>query len=200
MPEEPVQNERTIIAEYDDVGLFVYQAFRPAIVEEALRLGTFGKGFNLDRITWIKPSFGWMLHRSDYATAHRQERILKIKLPHDVFLAILRQGVSTSYEPTIHQTEAEWRSALSKTDVMYQWDPDRDWKHRKLSRRAIQIGLQGEIVKQYVGWIIGVQDATPLAHQCQRDAEKGSKSPAQYPDERVYYVPEDIQRIMGMSA
>ena len=72
MAEDTPERERTIIADHDDQGIFVYQAFKPTVVEEALRQGTFGKGFNLERMTWIKPSFAWMLYRSDYATAHRQ--------------------------------------------------------------------------------------------------------------------------------
>ena len=83
---------RQIHAEFDEDGVIVYQAFKSSIADEALRLGTFGKGFNLERMTWIKPSFGWMLYRSLYGTKHRQERILKIKLSHAGFLTILRMG------------------------------------------------------------------------------------------------------------
>jgi len=194
--EEP---ERAIVAEYDDEGLFVYQAFRAAIVEEALRRGAFGKGFNVERMTWIKPSFGWMLYRSKYATAHRQERILKIKLPHEAFLDILRQAVPTSHDRGIHSTAEEWRTALAKAEVRYQWDPDRDWRLRKLPRRAIQIGLEGTIVRQYVGWINSLEDVTALAHRCECAAAQGEDTPPGYPAERVYAVPGDVRRVMGMA-
>ena len=59
---------RKIFANYDEEGIYVYQAFKPTIVAAALKHGTFDKGFSLDRMTWIKPSFGWMLYRSGYAT------------------------------------------------------------------------------------------------------------------------------------
>jgi len=49
---------RQIFANYDFDGIYVYQAFKPSIVEAALEKGTFGKGFGLDRMTWIKPSTG----------------------------------------------------------------------------------------------------------------------------------------------
>ena len=71
---------RQILAAFDEGGLFVYQAFSPEIVEAAVERGTFNRGFNLDRMTWIKPSFGWMLYRSGYAGKHRQERIARIRL------------------------------------------------------------------------------------------------------------------------
>jgi hypothetical protein len=49
-------------------------------------------------MTWIKPSFGWMLYRSGYATKHRQESILKIKLTHQGFQEILFQAIPTSFD------------------------------------------------------------------------------------------------------
>src|SRR5262249_29163514 len=156
---------KQILAAYDAEGVFVYQAFKPSIVEAALRRGTFAEGFSLDRLTWIKPSFGWMLHRSEYATAVRQERILKIKVRHGGFLTILRRGISTSYDRNLFASEHEWRRALDQTDVRIQWDPDRSLRRVKLERRAIQIGMGGETVRQYVEeWIIGLEDVTPLAH------------------------------------
>jgi hypothetical protein len=115
---------KQILAAYDDEGVFVYQAF--------------------------KPSFGWMLHRSEYATAVRQERILKIKLRHDGFLTILRRGVPTSYDRNRFASEHKWRRALDETDVRIQWDPDRSLRRVKLERRAIQLGMGGETVRQYV--------------------------------------------------
>src|SRR4051812_38873217 len=127
MMEPTVPNERVIWADFDDEGIFVYQAFKPSIVEAALRQGTFASGFNVERMTWIKPSFGWMLYRSEYATAHRQNRILRIKLPHEAFLTILRQSVPTNYAPHLYATEDNWRTALNRCEVRYQWDPDRDW-------------------------------------------------------------------------
>lgn len=190
--------ERTIYADHDDAGIQVYQAFKPAIADEALRLGTFGKGFNLDRITWIKPSFGWMLYRSSYATAHRQERVLKIKLPHEAFLAILRQSVPTAFDERVHPTDVDWRSALSRTDVRYQWDPDRDWRLRRLERRAIQIGIQGLVVRQYVGCIASVVDVTALAHECRDAAATRGTCPVGYPGERAYSVPDDVKQVLGM--
>lgn len=113
---------RQIFASFDTEGICVYQAFKPSIADEALRRGTFGKGFNLERMTWIKPSFGWMLYRSDYATARRQERILKIKLTHKGFETILSRGIPTSHDPQLFTTEREWQQALQQGEVRYQWE------------------------------------------------------------------------------
>ena len=43
---------KKILASYDDKGLYVYQAFKPSIANEAIIKGTFGKGFSLERMTW----------------------------------------------------------------------------------------------------------------------------------------------------
>lgn len=60
--------ERQIYAAFNEDGIDVYQAFHRTIVDAALLKGTFGEGFQMNRMTWIKPSFGWMLYRSGYAT------------------------------------------------------------------------------------------------------------------------------------
>ncbi len=190
---------KKIFANFDLEGIFVYQAFKPEIAEEALRLGTFGKGFNLERMTWIKPSFGWMLYRSGYATKHRQERILKIKLSHAGFQAILFQGVPTVFDRNLFATELDWQKALNQGDVRYQWDPDRNLRLHKLERRAIQLGIRGKTVQNYVDkWIIGIEDVTALAQQIHNAiAHKMSELPL-VPEEQVYEVSPEIAKILGL--
>lgn len=188
-----MSDERRIYAAYDDEGVFVYQAFKPSIVQTALENGTFGRGFNLERMTWIKPSFGWMLYRSGYATKTRQEAILKIKLTHEGFLTILRESVETTYNPRVFESEDAWRLALKHSKVRHQWDPERYLtlgKHP--TRRAIQIGIRGWVVQQYVNeWIIGLEEVTALAHAIQQAKESKRPFPA-VPDERVYAVDEAL--------
>ena len=57
---------------------------------------------------------------------------------------------------------------------------------------------EGAIVKQYVGWVIGLEEATALARICQRAAREGAGVPAGYPVERAYAVPDDVRRALGM--
>lgn len=189
---------KRVIAAFDDDAVIVYQAFRPEIVHEAVKKGTFGKGFSLDRMTWIKPSFGWMLHRSGYATKHRQEAIARVKLSHEGFLSILEQGVATSYKPQLFETRDDWARALDKSDVRYQWDPERDLYDHKLPRRAIQLGLRGGIVRRYVNdWIIGIEDVTELAHAIKAAIDGGDRGLPEVPHEREYPVPPEIARTLA---
>ncbi len=190
---------RTIFADYDEEGIYVYQAFKPSTVESALKRGTFDKGFSLDRMTWIKPSFGWMLYRSGYASKHRQEAILKIKLSHSVFLEILRQSVETSFNPALYESEHAWRLALARSDVRHQWDPDRSLMGERLERRAIQIGISGETVRKYVNdWIIQLEEVTELAHQIGQAVKERPCVLPEVPVEKEYRVDDDLKRILGI--
>lgn len=191
--------QRKILAEFDKEGIFVYQAFKPSIADEAVRKGTFGKGFNLERMTWIKPSFGWMLYRSCYATKHRQERILKIKLSHEGFQTILCQAIPTLFDSNIFTSEEEWRRSLDQSEVRYQWDPDRDLSLRKLENRALQLGIRGSVVLDYVNtWIIGIEDVTKLVHHIKIAVEKKQKEMPIVTEENIYEVSPEIQKTLGM--
>jgi len=190
---------RQIIAEFDKDGIFVYQAYKASTADEALRKGTFGKGFNLDRMTWIKPSFGWMLYRSRYATKHGNERILKIKLCHEGFQAILGKGIPTSFDPHIFESSYEWRESLRRSEVRYQWDPDRDLRLHRLERRALQLGIRGCVVRRYVDtWIISLEDVTGLAHAIKALVDRGSRQLPSAPAERPYDVSAELRRRLGM--
>lgn len=190
---------RQIYAAYDDAGVVVYQAFTPAIVEAALAKGTFGAGFGLDRMTWIKPSFGWMLYRSGYGSKPNQEAILKIRLTHAGFLTILRRSVESTFNPRIYADEQAWKAALSRSEVRHQWDPERHINGAKLPRRAMQIGLRGETVRAYVDeWIIRLEDVTALAHAIQQAVAGKQPLPA-VPDERLYRVDAELLGRLGIT-
>ena len=56
-------------AAYTAETITVYQAYGPQIADPAVRAGTFVPPFSRDRMTWIKPSFGWMMHLASGLTA-----------------------------------------------------------------------------------------------------------------------------------
>lgn len=205
---------RQVLAAYDQEGVYVYQAFKDAIVDAALTSGTFGTGFNMERMTWIKPSFGWMLYRSGYATKRRQTRILRIKITHEGWHTILRDAVPTSFAPQRFMDQAAWRRALRASEARYQWDPERDLLLHRLSHiRAIQVGIRGSLVDRYVhDWIIDLQDVTPAARRLQQLCEQGlsdehalrecymaqAESLPPLLEERVYLVPSEIRSVLGI--
>ena len=53
--------EHEIRADYDRDTIAIYQAYSPAIAEAALEAGRFVPPFSFHRMTWIKPSFLWLM-------------------------------------------------------------------------------------------------------------------------------------------
>jgi Domain of unknown function (DUF4291) len=84
---------RLIRAAYTDKTIRVYQAYAPEIAEPAIRAGTFVPPFSRERMTWIKPSFGWMMYRSGWVRKSGQERVLAIEIWRDGFEWALGHGL-----------------------------------------------------------------------------------------------------------
>lgn len=182
---------------FDADTITVYQAFKPEIAGPAARDGRFGAGFSLDRMTWIKPSFLWMMHRSGWASKPGQERVLSIRITRDGFDWALRNAVLSRFHGNVHASEPEWRVELTRRPVRVQWDPERDLRGTALPWRSLQVGLQGEAARRYAGeWIRAIADATPLAHRI-RDlvaAGRPGEATALLPDERPYDLREPAVR------
>lgn len=190
--------ERKIYANFDEEGVYVYQAFKPSIVKMAVDLGTFGKGFGLERITWIKPSFAWILRRSEYASKHRMESIAKIKISHENWLEILRQSIETHWNEDVYEKEFDWQVALKNSDVIHQWDPERGLDGRRLERQAIQVGIRGNVIKKYVSdYILSVEDVTPLAKEIGRLSKLKQEISVIVPEERVYPISKELFDKLG---
>ncbi|MBT28547.1 MAG: hypothetical protein CMO01_02720 [Thalassobius sp.] len=189
---------KLIYVDYDEEGVFVYQAFKPETVEIAVKLGTFGKGFGLDRITWIKPSFCWVLRRTKYATKNRMQGIARIKISHEAFLEILNQSVETMWNENLYPNQDNWQTEINKSDVIHQWDPERDVIGKRLNRQAIQIGIRGEVIKKYVSdYIIGVEDVSQLVREIGAVKKKGSSKYPEIPEEKEYAISDELFKKLG---
>jgi len=161
------------LGEWDDEGVFVYQAFCNEIADWALAHQKFGgPKFCPKRMTWIKPSFAWVLYRSGYGRKHGQERILKVKLSHDALAEILSHCQCLDTNRATRQGGAEKDREVSSGVV--QWDPARDIMtsdergrepRKQLRSRAIQIGLKGWMSELYVRSVVSIQDVTALAQR-----------------------------------
>jgi pre-mRNA-splicing factor ATP-dependent RNA helicase DHX16 len=68
----PTRPYRQVCALYDKATLTVFQAYSQEIADSALTAGTFTAPFKFNRMTWIKPSFLWMMYRSAWAMKPRQ--------------------------------------------------------------------------------------------------------------------------------
>lgn len=121
--------------------------------------------FKMARMTWIKPSFLWMMYRAGWGFKDvGQKRILAIDITRTGFDWALEYGCLSDVDEFIGKDE--WVSKKVGSPMRIQWDPERDLLLRPLIHRAIQIGLSKEAVSRYVSeWICGISDATPLAHE-----------------------------------
>jgi hypothetical protein len=140
---------RHILAHFDDETIIVYQAYSPVIANYALKHGRFGDGFSYSRMSWIKPNFLWMMYRSDWGRSQGQEVVLAVRLKKAFFDLLLEQAVPSSFNPTDFDTRQDWNSAVEKSDVRLQWDPDHRPDGAKEERRAIQLGLRGATLEAY---------------------------------------------------
>lgn len=144
---------RQIRARFDARCIVVYQAYRPAIADAALAAGKLVPPYSYSRMTWVKPSFLWMMERCGWATKTDQERVLALHVLRDEFDRAVLAAVPTSV--TTHDA-----------DVRVQWDPERTLRGGKLEHRSLQLGLGRAVNKAYATrWIQRIEDMTPLAHR-----------------------------------
>ncbi|MCB0331419.1 MAG: DUF4291 domain-containing protein [Bdellovibrionales bacterium] len=194
--------DRAIRADFDRSGIFVYQAFNSEIANYALENGRFGRGFRTDRTTWVKPSFGWMLYRSNFARNPNQERILRIKLNHEGFNELLSAAVLTKYDSNVHGTKAGWDEISKRAKARVQWDPERFInKTKHPNQRAIQLGIGPLLIERYNSeWIESIQDATHHAERILTELKKGMKlTEIESPFvEMVFSPPKNVMRTLGM--
>lgn len=83
---------------------------------------------------------------------------------------------------------------------MCQWDPFRELAARKAGPlRAIQLGLQGEVLNAYVhDWCLRIDDITDMVHAIEAAVLNRQQIPS-VPEERLYPVSTDIARQLGMT-
>ncbi len=160
------KNGRHILAQFDEHAIVVYQAFSPKIGQWAVELGRFRDEFSFKRMSWIKTSFLWMMYRSGWATKPGQEMVLAVWLKRAGFEAILEQAVPTAFESSRYAKGANWSTALARSEVRIQWDPDRAPGGRPLVRRAIQLGLRDRTLVRYATeWILDIEDITDFVRE-----------------------------------
>lgn len=140
---------RHILAQADDEGIIVYQAYQPSIAAYAMNHGSFGGEFSYARMSWIKPSFLWMMYRSGWGTKPGQEVTLAIRIRRSFFDELLSRAILSSYVEGQFATQEDWRSSLRASSVRLQWDPDRNPSGAPLQRRAPQLGLRGHAREEY---------------------------------------------------
>ena len=193
---------RQVRARYTDRTITVYQAYPAEIAGAAVAAGRFVAPFKRERMTWIKPSFLWMMYRSGWATKPGQERVLAVEIRRDGFEWALANAALSDFDRDLYPDHPTWARKVRTSPVRVQWDPERDVALRRLEYRAIQVGLGGEAVHRYVDeWITTIEDVTPLAREIAGLVKSGDLAAASrlLPEERPLELSAAAAAAVGVS-
>ncbi|KAF3223448.1 hypothetical protein TWF106_010554 [Orbilia oligospora] len=184
-----------IRASYDEESITVYQAYNDKIADAAVRNQTLAvPGWSCERMTWIKPSWSWMMYRSGFSHKDKnQSRILAIRMSHASFETILMQSSLSN-------------SSQGKQPVRVQWDPERSPSTKtKLPYRSIQIGIGRSVAETWAKeMILSIEDVTEKARRMYDDVEAGmgeKELEEKYINESIYDPEnEEVRKVIRLDA
>ncbi|WP_030985959.1 DUF4291 domain-containing protein [Streptomyces sp. NRRL S-1813] len=192
-PVHPAEPHRRIRALHTDETVTVYQAYSPALGLPAARDGRFPVAWKRERMTWIKPSFLWMMYRCGWGAKADQETVLAVEIDRGGFDWALRNACLSHYDSAEHPDRGAWQRQLKGAPARVQWDPERDLRLQALPYRSLQLGLAGEASRRYADeWTVAITDVTPLAREIHALVRSGDTAAAAalLPEERPYPAPE----------
>jgi len=201
-PATPAEPQRRIRALHTDTTVTVYQAYSPALGLPAARDGRFPAAWKRERMTWIKPSFLWMMYRCGWGTKADQETVLAVEIARDGFDWALRNACLSHYDAGEQADRTAWQRELKGAPARVQWDPERDLGLRALPYRSLQLGLSGEASRRYADeWTVAIRDVTPLAREVHALVRAGETAAAAalLPGERPYPAPEGTPGLRRVS-
>ena len=190
-----------IRAAFDAETITIYQAYSAPIARPALAAQKFVPPFSLQRMTWIKPSFLWLMERSNWGQKSGQENILAVAIRRDGWDEALGLGVLTSYEAGVHRNPQVWRAQFEAAPVHVQWDPERSLRGKDVGANSIQVGLGRAVIERYVEeWVVEIRDLTPLARKIHALVQSGQADRARklLPPERLYSVENQVAARLAM--
>lgn len=193
---------RQVRALYTVRTVTVYQAYSAGIALPAVEAQRFVPPFKPDRMTWIKPSFLWMMYRCGWGTKPGQEHVLAIEITRSGFEWALANACLSHYDRDVYPDRRAWQERLRVSPVRVQWDPERSIRLAPLPHRSLQVGLSGPAVPRYVDeWTVGITDVTEQAHRVHELVRQGKDdlATASLPPESAYPLPAAVREIVGAS-
>lgn len=203
---------RQIRAQYDDHTITVYQAYNAEIASSAVAHQRLNASplFRPVRMTWIKPSWCWMMYRSGYAAKDaNQERILALKMRREDFVGLLERAVlttETAAASAVGTSAAGEDGGKADAAAKVQWDPERSARLGRLDYRSIQIGIRGSLAAEWIErWIVSIEDVTERAKALKAALDADSDISEQelvarglMPEEKPFHVSDDLRKILNM--
>lgn len=193
---------REVRADYDADTIVVYQAYGDAIAKPALAHSHFVSPFSFRRMTWIKPSFLWLMHRSNWGTKKNQERTLAVRIKRTAWEHALGMGVLTSPDGPVFRDAAKWHKEFKAARVHVQWDTERSVRGAALDSLSIQVGLGRHVIEEFVDdWTVQIEDLTASVAKMKRLLKQGKIAEVKrhLPKERVYPVSANVSKRLWMT-
>ena len=101
----------------------------------------------------------------------------------------MRNSVLSSFREVSDLSKEKWKEKLENSEVRCQWDPDRNIYGNPIGRRAIQLGIKGEMVKKYTNdWIVNITDITDKVIEMRNSIQNGTFSESMLPQEKKYIL------------
>lgn len=190
-----------IRAAYDRDSITVYQAYNKHIAQLAVQHQKFVAPFSFQRMTWIKPSFLWLMGRSNWANKSGQEHTLAIRISRDFWENLLHQSIHTDPSLFRSQHHQPWLEAFEQAHVHIQWDPERNLKGAKLEYRSIQIGISRFLIQAFNDEILSIEDITPAVKKMAQFRRVGQYKHAEkmLVKERIYPLSESLKMHLGIA-
>lgn len=187
-----------ILAQFDEEGIIVYQAYNYSIGKFAIENQHFGGNFSYSRMSWIKPNFMWMMYRSGWGIKPNQMVVLAIRLRRTFFDEILEAAFPSKNDLCL--SPADWKEGLAVSDVRLQWDPDHDPYGNPLHRRAIQLGLRRRMLEPLKGeGILSILDISDFVATQRRFVQYNMLENLETPIETIYPISEAAKNRLQMS-
>lgn len=104
--------------------------------------------------------------------------------------------------PEVYGSHAAWQEAVARSSVRLQWDPDHHPSGAKLERRAIQLGLRGDMLVRYGReWIVDIEDISDFVAEQREHVSAGDYGKLLTPQEHVYPIDDpQVGRKLGIGA
>ena len=197
-----MNQEREIRANYDQASIVMYQAYSPQIADAAVKHQRFVSPFSFQRMTWIKPSFLWLMHRSNWGQKKNQQRTLAVHISRSGWDRALSLGVLTHPEPAVYPDPNAWEEDFTNAAVHIQWDTERTLRGAAMNCFSIQVGISRELIREFVDqWIAKIEDISATVTKIHGMLKSGKQRNAKslLPAERTYPVSGDVAKRIHLS-
>lgn len=191
-----------IIAQFTKEYIIVYQAFKDSIAQYAVDNQKFGgEDYDFERTTWLKPSFLWMMYYSGWANKQDQENVLAIKMSIAGFEEILKHAVLNKFYDNLPLLDLLKKNRPeSKNKIQWQWEAYHDLRGDKTDRKAVKIGLSGEMLERFNNeWILEIKNVTAYVKDQQAFVRQNNIKSIELPRERAY-APKDLTILKKIDA